>query len=136
MSAETDLSWILEKFVDDVPSVLHTQTVSSDGIHLASSSGMNEVQQQQFAAVTSGLSSLTESSGETFGILPAVRQVLEFDGGWILISRISNSANLAVICSKSADLGLVGYEMAVLAERCGELLSPEVIARLKNMLAI
>ncbi|MGH1502578.1 MAG: roadblock/LC7 domain-containing protein [Acidimicrobiales bacterium] len=136
MTAEQDLSWILENFVKDVPGVVHTQTVSSDGIHLASSSGMTEVQQEQFAAVTSGLSSLNESAGETFGILPAIRQVLEFQTGWILVSRISASANLAVICDKSADLGLVGYEMAVLAERCGELLSPEVISRLKNMLAI
>lgn len=134
MNDDQGLSWLLQRFADEIPGVVHTQTVSTDGIHLASSSGMNDVQQHQFAAITSGISSLTEGAGDAFGLVGAVRQVLEYHDGWILISRISTSANLAVIADKSADLGLVGYEMTLLAERAGDLLSPDLIAHLKNTL--
>ena len=136
MKAAQDLNWILDRFVNDMPGVVHTQAVSTDGIHLASSTAMTEVQREQFAAIASGLASLTDGAGETFGLLPSVRQVLEFAHGWVLVSRISSTANLAVVCDPTADLGLVGYEMTLLSERTGELLSPELVAHLKNMLAI
>ena len=129
-----ELSWMISTFVEETPGVVHAQTVSADGMDLAHSSSMNSVQADQFAAITSGMASLTESAAETFGILPVVRQVIETDLGWILTMRVSSRASLAVVADQSADLGLVGYEMTRLAEQAGEVLSPEVIAQLKNSL--
>ncbi len=127
-----NISWMLNTFVNETPGVSHAQTVSADGMHLAASDGMTSIQADQFAAITSGLASLTESAAETFDILPVTRQVIETAAGWILITRVSESASLAVVAAHDADLGLIGYEMTRLAEGAGEVLSPEVVAHLKN----
>jgi len=39
-----------------------------------------------------------------------------------------------VLADSSGELGLVGYEMAVLAERAGDLLTPTLIADLRQAL--
>ncbi len=132
----TDLDFMLDRFVLETPGVTHAQTVSADGMHLAASNGVNATQADQFAAITSGLASLTDSAAETFGMNPVVRQVIETTHGWILVARINNRASLGVVCDSSVDLGLAGYEMSMLADRAGTMLSPEVIERLKNSLGV
>ncbi len=131
----TDLNWLLETFVEETPGVVHAQTVSADGMDLARSSSLNSVQGDQLAAIASGLASLTDSAAEVLDVLPVKRQVIEAEDGWILISRISSRASLTVVTRSNADLGLVGFEMSRLADRAGDVLSPEVIARLKNSLS-
>lgn len=131
----TDVHWLLDTFVEETPGVVHAQTVSADGMDLAHSTGLNSMQGDQLAAVASGLASLTDGAAEVLDILPVKRQVIEAADGWILISRISSRASLTVVTKANADLGLVGFEMSRLADRAGEVLSPEVIARLKNSLS-
>lgn len=132
----TELDFMLERFVEETPGVTHAQTVSADGMHLAASSGIDTTQADQFAAITSGLASLTDSAAETFDMQPVVRQVIETAIGWILVARINNRASLGVVCDSTVDLGLAGYEMTLLAEKAGTMLSPEVIDRLKNSLGV
>lgn len=131
----TDLNWLLDTFVEETPGVLHAQTVSADGMDLARSSSLDSMQGDQLAAIASGLASLTDSAAEVLNVMPVKRQVIEAEQGWILISRISNRAGLTVVTDSNADLGLVGFEMSRLADRAGEVLSPDVIARLKNSLS-
>ncbi len=131
-----DIDWMLTRFVDETPGVVCTQTVSADGMDLAHSAAMTQVQADQMGAIASGLASLTESAAETFDVLPVVRQVIEAAHGWILITRISTRASLMVLAEHDADLGLVGYEMSRLADQAGEVLSPEVINDLKNSLGV
>jgi len=131
-----DISWLLDNFVQETPGVRHAQTVSSDGMHLAGSSEMTSTQTDTFAAITAGLASLSESAGDLFQMRPIVRQVIETGDGWFMVTRVSSRASLAVITAKGADLGLVGFEMTLLAEKAGEVLSPEVIESLKSQLAV
>lgn len=131
----TDLNWLLQTFVEETPGVIHAQTVSADGMDLAHSSSLTSVQGDQLAAIASGLASLTDSAAEVLDVLPVKRQVIEAEDGWILISRISSRASLTVVTKSNADLGLIGFEMSRLADRAGDVLSPEVIARLKNSLS-
>jgi predicted regulator of Ras-like GTPase activity (Roadblock/LC7/MglB family) len=131
---EAKLSWLLDRFVEEIPGVQYVQTVSADGMHLASSDNMDRTMADTFAAVTSGLTSLCESASDVFEMTPFVRQVIETGAGWILLSRISSRANLAVITTLEADLGLIGYEMTLLIEQAGELLSPELVESMRNAL--
>ncbi len=131
----TDIGWMINSFVEHTPGVMHAQTVSADGMDLAHSDSMTRIQADQFAAITSGLASLTESAAETFGILPVARQVIETQHGWILTVRVSSRASLAVVAEHNADLGMVGYEMTRLAEQAGDVLSPDVVDQLKNSLS-
>lgn len=126
------LGFILQSFVDDTQGVLFAQTVSADGIHLAASKGYDAPSHEVFAAIASGLASLTDSAVSNFGLGRVNRQIIEATNGWILVSRISHTAAMGVVASASADLGLVGYEMTLLTQRLGDVLSPELIEQIKN----
>lgn len=129
------LGFVLDRFVDSTDGVAFAQTVSADGMHLASSRAFDRARHDTFAAIASGLASLTDSSVELFGLGHVSRQIIEATEGWILISRISDTAAIGVVATRQADLGLIGYEMARLAKQLGPMLSPAVIDRLKGTLA-
>ena len=131
----TELNWILNRFVEETPGVTSAQTVSADGIHLATCGGQTEVSCDQFAAICSGLASLTDGAADLYQIAPVSRVLIEADSGWIIVSRISSRASLGVTASKDSDLGMIGFEMTQLGEAAGAILSPDVIAALKNSLA-
>ena len=117
--------WLLEQFVANTAGVLEAIAVSSDA---------GRENAEQLAAVTAGLASLTRGAAEMFG-MQAVEQVLiEMTQGHMFISTISDGSALAVLADKRADLGLVGYEMALMVDRVGTVLSPELVNRLKNTL--
>jgi predicted regulator of Ras-like GTPase activity (Roadblock/LC7/MglB family) len=131
-----DLDFVLNRFVEDVDGVLFAQTVSADGMHLAASGGSDSACNDTFAAIASGLASLTDSSVELFGLGAMHRQIIEASNGWILLSRVSQTASLGVVAERQADLGLIGYEMTRLAKQLGEALSPAMVDRLKGSLQL
>jgi predicted regulator of Ras-like GTPase activity (Roadblock/LC7/MglB family) len=47
---------------------------------------------------------------------------------------ISDGSVLAVLASSDCDMGLIGYEMALLVERAGDVLTPALRAELQNAL--
>ena len=136
VTESTDLDFILNGFVDNTDGVLFAQTVSADGMHLAASAGFDSTRHDTFAAIASGLASLTDSAVEIFGLGAVTRQIIEANDGWVLLSRISNTAALGVVARRGADLGLIGYEMTRLSKQLGPALSPAVVDRLKGALQI
>ena len=126
--------WLLEQFSSNTAGVLEAIAVSSDGFLLASSSGAARQNAEQLAAVTAGLASLTRGAAEMFDMDSVEQVLIEMSGGHMFISTISDGSSLAVLADKRADLGLVGYEMALMVERVGKVLSPELVHRLKNTL--
>jgi N-acetylglucosamine-6-phosphate deacetylase len=74
--------------------------------------------------VASGLSGLANGVAAPFGF-GAVREVIvEMERGLLLVTGISDGSCLAVLASVPCDLGLIGYEMALLVKRVGALLTP------------
>ncbi|WP_420451452.1 roadblock/LC7 domain-containing protein [Ilumatobacter sp.] len=133
---DPDLDFVLGRFVDDTDGVRYAQTVSADGMHLASSPGVDAARQDTFAAIASGLASLTDSSVDLFGLGTMHRQIIEATDGWILLSRISVTASLSVVADRNSDLGMIGYEMSRLSKQLGDALSPAVVDRLKGSLRL
>lgn len=136
MVSSTDLDFVLNRFVEGTEGVRFAQTVSADGMHLAASAGSDSARHDTFAAIASGLASLTDSSVDLFGLGSMQRQIIEASDGWILLSRVSATATLGVVADRQSDLGLVGYEMTRLAKQLGEALSPDVVDRLKGALGL
>jgi predicted regulator of Ras-like GTPase activity (Roadblock/LC7/MglB family)/signal transduction histidine kinase len=128
------LGFLLDRFVEVTEGVVFAQTVSADGIHLAASAGFDRARHDTFAAIASGLTALTDSSVELFGLGSTHRQIIEATNGWVMLSRVSDTASLGVIADRHADLGLIGYEMTRLSQQLGPMLSPAVIDRLKGAL--
>ena len=89
-----DLSWLITNFVERVPDVAHAVVVSSDGLPLAFSAGFPQERADQLAAVTSGLTSLTQGASRVFEGGAVVQTVVEMQRGVLVIMAISNGASL------------------------------------------
>ena len=119
-----DLNWLITNFVERVPSVAHAIVVSADGLPLAFSNGFPSDRVDQLAAVTSGLTSLTQGAARVFEAGSVIQTVVEMEGGLLLVMAISNGSSLAVLAASDCDMGLVAYEMTLLVERVGRVLTP------------
>ena len=123
-SSAQDLNWLITSFVGRVPAVAHAIVVSADGLPLAFSAGFPEDRADQLAAVTSGLTSLTQGAARVFEAGSVIQTVVEMEGGLLLVMAISNGSSLAVLAASDCDMGLVAYEMTLLVERVGRALTP------------
>jgi predicted regulator of Ras-like GTPase activity (Roadblock/LC7/MglB family) len=128
----SQFGWLVDSFVQQVPGVAHAVVVSADGLLLVPSSGLPRDRADQLAAVTSGLVSLTQGAARCFEAGGVVQTVVEMERGIVLTMAISDGSSLAVLASPSCDIGLIGYEMTLLVDRAGKLLTPELRAQLQN----
>jgi len=118
--------WLLTNFVKNVPGVSHAVAVSSDGLLLTSSEGLPRDRADQLAAVASGLLSLSRGAARVFGAGEVVQTVVEMELGCMLLMAIADGSCLAVLASPRCDMGLVAYEMTLLVDRAGELVTPQL----------
>jgi hypothetical protein len=121
-----DLSWLLTNFVERVPGIAHAVVVSSDGLPLAYSQGFPQDRVDQLAAVTSGLTSLTQGAARVFEGGSVTQTVVEMQRGLLVVMSVSDGSSLAVLAASHCDMGLVAYEMTLLVERVGRALTPEI----------
>ena len=121
-----DLNWLITNFVERVPGAAHAIVVSSDGLPMAHSHGLPADRLDQLAAVTSGLTSLTEGGARVFEGGPVTQTVVDMQRGLLIVMAISDGSSLAVMAAADCDMGLVAYEMTLLVERVGSALTPEV----------
>lgn len=131
---DTSLDWLLTNFVHSTPGTRNAIVVSSDGLLVAMSGGADRDTADQFAAITSGLTSLALGAAMCFEFEAMNQVIIEMRGGFLFVSAISDGSCLAVVCERDCDIGLVGYEMTLLAERAGDVLTPELISRLRKSL--
>jgi predicted regulator of Ras-like GTPase activity (Roadblock/LC7/MglB family) len=135
VSAEAqNLNWLINNFVDRVPGVAHTVVVSADGLLLAVSDGFPRDRADQLAAVSSGLVSLTQGAARVFEAGMVTQTVVEMEHGFLFIMAISDGASMAVLAAPSCDIGLVGYEMALLVSRAKAVLTPALRQELQGTL--
>ncbi|HEV7451620.1 MAG TPA: roadblock/LC7 domain-containing protein [Pseudonocardiaceae bacterium] len=125
-----EFGWLVDSFVERVPGVAHAVVVSADGLLLVASSGLPRDRADQLSAVTSGLVSLAQGAARCFEAGGVVQTVVEMERGIVLTMAISDGSSLAVLASPSCDIGLIGYEMTLLVDRAGKLLTPELRAQL------
>jgi predicted regulator of Ras-like GTPase activity (Roadblock/LC7/MglB family) len=121
-----DLNWLVTNFVERVPSVAHAIVVSSDGLPMAYSQGFPPERVDQLAAVTSGLTSLTQGASRVFEGGSVSQTVVEMQRGLLIVMAISDGSSLAVLAAADCDMGLVAYEMALMVERVGSALTPDM----------
>jgi uncharacterized protein len=119
-----DLSWLVTNFVERIPDAAHAVIVSADGLALAISAGLPRERADHLAAVTSGLTSLTQGAARVFQGGIVVQTAVEMEGGVLVVMTISHGASLAVLAVADCDLGLIAYEMSLLVERAGRMITP------------
>ncbi|MFF7332067.1 roadblock/LC7 domain-containing protein [Streptomyces sp. NPDC090306] len=127
-------NWLLANFVRGTDGVRDAVAVSSDGLLIAVSDGLGRTEADHLSAIVSGLSSLARSASKRYSFDGVKLIMIEMGRGFLLVSAIRDGSCLGVLADSSGELGLVGYEMAVLAERAGDLLTPTLIADLRQAL--
>jgi predicted regulator of Ras-like GTPase activity (Roadblock/LC7/MglB family) len=137
VNAHTDrhqFSWLLGNFVHQTDGVREAVAVSADGLLIASSDGLNRNDADHLAAIVSSLTSLGRSAARRYDFESLKLVMIEMRRGFLLVSAISGGSCLGVVAEGACDLGLVGYEIATLAERFGALLTPALISESRQHL--
>jgi predicted regulator of Ras-like GTPase activity (Roadblock/LC7/MglB family) len=119
----SSLDWLVSEFARQVSGVSHAVLVSVDGLLVAASEQLPTERADQLAAVTSGLASLSTGAAQLFEGGRVLQSVVEMQNGYLLIMRVGDGSHLATLAASHADIGQVGYEMAVLVERVGNVVS-------------
>jgi predicted regulator of Ras-like GTPase activity (Roadblock/LC7/MglB family) len=129
-----NVNWLVNNFVDQVPGVSEAVVVSSDGLPIASSNGLDRDAVDRFSAVASGLIGLSYGAAGRFGGGAVTEVIVEMEQAFLFVTGVSDGSLLAVVAEGGADIGLIGYEMAVLVEKAGASLTPELRAELQAAL--
>jgi hypothetical protein len=119
-----DLSWLITDFTERVPDALHAAVVSSDGVPVAVSDGLSPARVGQLSAITSGIVSMAKGAALMFDGGAVTQTLVTMQEGVLMIVAISNGSSLAVLAAIDADLDQTAYEMTVLAEQAGGVLTP------------
>ncbi|GLI03278.1 roadblock/LC7 domain-containing protein [Phytohabitans aurantiacus] len=122
-SSASDLAWLLDDLVDRVAEVKQAVVLSADGLLIAASRGLSREDADHLAAVASGFQSLARGAGRQFRGGNVRQTIIEMDTMFLFVTAAGQRANLAVIGSEDADVGLVAYEMAMLVTRVGQYLT-------------
>jgi uncharacterized protein len=120
------LSWLLTNLIERVPAIAHAIVVSSDGLPLACSQDFPTDRADQLSAITSGLTSLTQGASRMFEGGAVTQTVVEMQRGLLIVVSIGDGSTLTVLAATDSDMGLVAYEMTMLADRAGRALSPKM----------
>ena len=119
-----DLNWLISDFTARVTDVAHAAVVSADGVPLALSEGIPAYFAENLAAITAGLASLMGGAARIFKAGLPTQALVEMVGGLMIIKAISDGSSLCVLAAPDCDTELVSYEMSLLVEAVGEVLSP------------
>jgi len=128
------INFLVSNFAEQVAGVRDAIVVSSDGLLMAMSLGMSRDSADRFAAAASGLIGLAYGAASPFGGGRVTEVIIEMEFGFIFVTGISDGSLMAVMTESGCDVGLVGYEMARLVERCGAALTPQLRAELQGAL--
>ncbi len=129
------IPWLLTRFVQQTPGVSDAVCVSSDGLLMAMSTDLDRGRADQFAAIAAGLTSLSLGASRCFGYGNVDQLMVEMTTGFLFVASISDGSCLGILADKNSDVGLVGYEMTMLVDRFGSVLTPQVRAGLRDALS-
>lgn len=130
-----NLSWLLERLIGTVPGIKQAVVVSSDGLALAKSDGVDRETAERLAAVSSGMIGLAYGSAGRFGAGPVSNVIVEMQNGWLFVTGIRDGSLICCLTEKDIDMGAIAFEMSIFVQRVGDSLTADVRQELKALLA-
>jgi predicted regulator of Ras-like GTPase activity (Roadblock/LC7/MglB family) len=118
-AAARDLNWLINSFTDRVP---------------GAADRLDRAHADQLAAITAGLASLTRGAATCFDAGEVHQLIVEMTAGYLFVTSVGEGSCFAVFAAPDCDIGLVGYEMGLLVERLGAVLTPGLRAELQAAL--
>ena len=137
MSTEAaNFNWLLDNFVKSVPDVHHTLVVSADGLLMAMSDELDRTSGDQLGAIVAGMSSLTRGAARQLAAGEVRQAIVEMDSMFLFLMSVADGSVLAVIADATCDVGLIGYEMALLVSRTEATLTPQLVSEMRSRLPV
>jgi uncharacterized protein len=130
MNQVGQFGWLVNNFAENVPGVAHAVVISVDGLLLTASARLPTDRAEQMAAISAGISSLNLGAAKCVGADRVLRSIVEMDHGVLLLTSIRDGSCLAVLAARDCDVSQVAYEMTVLVDQVGKILTPQLRATL------
>src|SRR5690349_23836527 len=92
ISETQSFNWLLANFVRDTDGVADVVAVSSDGLLMAMSEGLDRKGAERLAAIVSGMTSLARSASRQYGFEGMKLVMVEMRRGFLLVSAISDGS--------------------------------------------
>lgn len=118
----TDLSWMLDDIVNNVPKARHAVLLSADGLPRGATEGMSRKDVSTIAAAMAGMQSLSRATAHFAG--PGEdrqwnQTIIEFSHGWIFLIGAGQGAYLAAAAEPDVDMQQISFRMHRLVARLG-----------------
>lgn len=118
----TDLSWMLEDIVHNVPKARHAVLLSADGLPRGATDGMAQQDVRTISAAMAGMQSLSRATSHFAG--PGEdrqwnQTIIEFSHGWIFLIGAGQGAYLAAAAAPDVDMQQISFRMHRLVARLG-----------------
>jgi len=118
------LDWLVTDFAERVADVAHAVVVSSGTVPVAVSNGIPAGHAEQLGAIASGLTGLADGAARLSDGGLVIQALIESERGLMVVKAVSGGSSLAVLAAPDCDRDLVAYEMTLLAEAVGDILTP------------
>jgi len=128
------VNWLMANFVRTTPGVEQAVAVSSDGLLIALSSPLERASADKLAAIITGMRALAHGAAGELNKGHVLQVLIEMANAYLFVGSISGGSTIGVVASHDCDLGMVGFEIALLVERVGAQLTPALVTELKNSL--
>lgn len=118
-SVGAQLRWLLDDLVERAVGAEHAVLISRDGLLIARSGSLSEVDGEHLAAIASALQSLARSATRQLSGGRVRQNLIEMDRRHLLVTTAGNGSALAVVVPADGDLGQVAYEVHHLVRQVG-----------------
>jgi uncharacterized protein len=118
------LDWLVTDFTERVADVAHAVVVSSDGVPVAVSNDIPAGHARQLGVITAELTVLADDAARLSDGGLVIQALIEMKRGLMVVKTVSGGSSLAVLAAPDCDTDLVAYELTLLAEAAGDILTP------------
>ena len=87
-------------------------------------------------AIIAGLTSLSHGAADLYHYGEVNQIIIEMIEGYLFVMAVDDGSTVGVLADSDCDVGSVGYEMTLLIQRVGEMLTPALVEELKNVLSL
>jgi predicted regulator of Ras-like GTPase activity (Roadblock/LC7/MglB family) len=121
---QRSLDWLVTDFTERVADVAHAVVISPGGVPVAVSNDIPAGHAEQLGAVTSGLTGLADDAARLCDGGMVIQAQVTMERSLMVVKAVSGGSRLAVLAAPDCDTDRVAYELTLLAEAAGDILTP------------
>ena len=117
MTSSIDMTWLLDDLTVRVPEIDQVVMLSRDGLAVTSSSSLPREDAERLAAIAAGFYSLARGSAASLGGDQTRHIIVEMTGRFLVVAAAGPDGCIAAVAGAGARLGIIVYEITLLARR-------------------